>query len=200
MKDPTAMLAGDGLLSLCCISSSLLAGAMGGSEATEEPTTTTSTEPSFPKGQYIRLEHTVAHDANAEGNDDDKHKIINLAELEVFAKDGTTSLAASKTVEAANFHPAGPLPNLTDGNFSNFAHTLGRDVNEIDKMTVDLGSENEIEKIKITNRVDCCKQRAQGIKAVILGADGTTVVKETPAITTTADTYTFTFPDSTTWA
>jgi hypothetical protein len=200
MKDPTAMLAGVGLLSLCCISSSLLAGAMGGSEATEEPTTTTSTEPSFPKGQYIRLEHTVAHDANAEGNDDDKHKIINLAELEVFAKDGTTSLAASKTVEAANFHPAGPLPNLTDGNFSNFAHTLGRDVNEIDKMTVDLGSENEIEKIKITNRVDCCKHRAQGIKAVILGADGTTVVKETPAITTTADTYTFTFPDSTTWA
>ena len=118
----------------------------------------------------------------------------------MFAKDGTTSLAASKTVEAANFHPAGPLPNLTDGNFSNFAHTLGRDVNEIDKMTVDLGSENEIEKIKITNRVDCCKHRAQGIKAVILGADGTTVVKETPAITTTADTYTFTFPDSTTWA
>jgi len=200
MSNPTAMLAGVGLLSLCCISSSLLAGAMGGSEATEEPTTTTSTEPSFPKGQYIRLEHTVAHDANAEGNDDDKHKIINLAELEVFAKDGTTSLAASKTVEAANFHPAGPLPNLTDGNFSNFAHTLGRDVNEIDKMTVDLGSENEIEKIKITNRVDCCKHRAQGIKAVILGADGTTVVKETPAITTTADTYTFTFPDSTTWA
>ena len=200
MSNVTGMLAGVGLLSVCCISSSLLAGAMGGSEATEEPTTTTSTEPSFPKGQYIRLEHTVAHDANAEGNDDDKHKIINLAELEVFAKDGTTSLAASKTVEAANFHPAGPLPNLTDGNFSNFAHTLGRDVNEIDKMTVDLGSENEIEKIKITNRVDCCKHRAQGIKAVILGADGTTVVKETPAITTTADTYTFTFPDSTTWA
>ena len=76
MKDPTAMLAGVGLLSLCCISSSLLAGAMGGSEATEEPTTTTSTEPSFPKGQYIRLEHTVAHDANAEGNDDDKHKSL----------------------------------------------------------------------------------------------------------------------------
>ena len=198
MSNPTAMLAGVGLLSVCCISSSLLAGAMGGGETPEE--TATSTEPSLPKGQYVRLEHTVAHDANAEGNDDDKHKIINLAELEVFAKDGTTSLAASKTVEAANFHPAGPLPNLTDGNFSNFAHTLGRDVNEIDKMTVDLGSENEIEKIKITNRVDCCKHRAQGIKAVIIAADGTTVVKETPAITTTADTYTFTFPDSTTWA
>ena len=192
------MLAGVGLLSVCCISSSVAASMMGGGESTTP--TPTPTEPSYPKGQYVRLEHTVAHDANAEGNDDDKHKIINLAELEVFAKDGTPSLAASKTVEAANFHPAGPLPNLTDGNFSNFAHTLGRDVNEIDKMTVDLGSENEIEKIKITNRVDCCKHRAQGIKAVILATDGTTVVKETPAITTTADTYTFTFPDSTTWA
>lgn len=199
MSNVTGMLAGVGLLSVCCISSSLLAGAMGGGGETIEETAT-STKPSLPKGQYVRLEHTVAHDANAEGNDDDKHKIINLAELEVFAKDGTTSLAASKTVEAANFHPAGPLPNLTDGNFSNFAHTLGRDVNEIDKMTVDLGSEQEIEKIKITNRVDCCKHRAQGIKAVILATDGTTVVKETPAITTTADTYTFTFPDSTTWA
>lgn len=202
------MLAGVGLLSVCCISSSVAAGMMGGGEETpEEGGGAGATTPSLPKGQYVRLEQTVAYDASAKrddgttaGNDDDKHKIINLAELEVFAKDGTTSLAASKTVEAANFHPAGPLPNLTDGNFSNFAHTLGRDVNEIDKMTVDLGSENEIEKIKITNRTSCCKNRAIGIKAVILAADGTTVVDETPAITTMADTYTFTFPDSTTWA
>ena len=193
------MIAGVGLLSMCCISSSLAATMMGGSEKETPIGPTTPTTPSLPKGRYVRLEHTVAHDANAAGNDDDKHKIINLAEVEVFAKAGTTSLAAGKTVEAANFHPAGPLPNLTDGNFSNFAHTLGRDVNEIDKMTIDLGSEQEIEKIKITNRVDCCKQRAQGIKAVILAADGTTVVKETPAISTTADTYTFTFP-GTAWA
>lgn len=82
------MLAGVGLLSVCCISSSLLAGTMGGGEETPgDPTTTTATPtgPSLPKGQYVRLEHTVAHDANAAGNDDDKHKIINLAEVEVFA-------------------------------------------------------------------------------------------------------------------
>lgn len=41
MANPTAMLAGVGLLSVCCISSSLLAGAMGGSETPEEPTTPT---------------------------------------------------------------------------------------------------------------------------------------------------------------
>ena len=65
-------------------------------------------------------------------------------------------------------------------------------------MLIDLGSVQEIEKIKITNRVDCCSERAIGIKAVILGADGTTVIKETTAITTDAATYTFTFP-GTTW-
>ena len=70
---------------------------------------------------------------------------------------------------------------------------------EIDNLQVDIGSVQEIEKIKITNRTSCCKNRAIGIKAVILGADGTTVIKETPAITTMADTYTFTFPDSTAW-
>ena len=199
------MIAGLGMM---CLSSSVGAALMmGGEETPETPETPENIEPSLPEGRYVRLEQTVAYDASAKrddgttaGNDDDKNRIINLAEVEVFAPGGTTSLAAGKTVEAANFHPAGPLPNLTDGNFSNFAHTLGRDVNEIDKMTVDLGSENEIEKIKITNRTSCCKNRAIGIKAVILAADGTTVVDETPAITTMADTYTFTFPDSTTWA
>ena len=57
----------------------------------------------------------------------------------------------------------------------------------------------EIGKIKITNRTSCCKKRAIGVKAQILAADGTTVVEETPAISTEADTYTFTFP-GTTWA
>ena len=63
-----------------------------------------------------------------------------------------------------------------------------------DSMLIDLGSVQEIEKIKITNRVDGWKERAIGIKVVILGADGTTVIKETPTITTNAATYTFTFP------
>ena len=39
-----------------------------------------------------------------------------------------------------------------------------------------------------------CHKRAIGIKAVILDADGTTVITKTPAIRTDVDTYTFTFP------
>ena len=200
------MLAGVGLMMVCCSSSSA-AMMMGGGEETPAAAAgagagagaKTPVVPTLPSGQYVKLVHTVGQDTSAAGNADDKNKILNLAELEVFAKGGTTSLAAGKTVEAANFHPAGPLGNLVDGNFTNFGHTLGRTPDDFDAMTVDLGSVKEIGKIKITNRVDCCQKRAIGVKAVILGADGTTVIKETPAITTNAATYTFTFP-GTAWA
>jgi len=193
------MLAGVGLLSVCCISSSVASTMMGGEETPEE-TKPVETEPTLPSGQHVKLVHTTAQDNSAEGNVDDKNKILNLAELEVFAKGGTTSLAAGKTVTGSSEYSAthGYL-NLVDGNMTNFAHTKGRTAEEIDYLQVDLGSVQEIEKIKITNRTSCCKNRAIGVKAVILGADGTTVVKETPAISTTADTYTFTFP-GTTWA
>ncbi|ALI95260.1 hypothetical protein AP053_gp149 [Ostreococcus mediterraneus virus 1] len=150
-----------------------------------------------PKGRHVKLVHTVAYDESAEGNVDDKNKIINLAELEVFDASGT-NLAAGKTVTGSSEYPAPHLwSNLTDGNKTNFAHTLGRTPSEYDSMQVDLGAEKEIKKIVITNRTSCCKNRAVGVKAVILAADGTTVVKETPAISTVADTYTLTFPGNT---
>lgn len=153
-----------------------------------------------PTGRYVKLIHTVAQDNNAEGNVDDKNKILNLAELEVFVKDGTVSVAANKPVTGSSeYSSTHGYKNLTDGNFSNFAHTKGRTASEYDYLQVDLGSPQQIEKLKITNRTSCCKQRAIGVKAVILAEDGITVVKETPPITKTADTYTFTFP-GTDWA
>ena len=197
------MLAGVGLLSVCCISSSVAASMMGGETTTDDgagASADTPVVPTIPSGQYVKLVHTVAQDNSAEGNVDDKNMILNLAELEVFAPGGTTSLAAGKTVTGSSQYSAthGYI-NLVDGNMTNFAHTKGRTAEEIDYLQVDLGSVQEIEKIKITNRTSCCQKRAIGVKAVILGADGTTVIKETPAITTNAATYTFTFP-GTTWA
>tara|TARA_B100000795_G_scaffold64632_1_gene43737 strand:- start:28 stop:609 length:582 start_codon:yes stop_codon:yes gene_type:complete len=182
--------AGVGLMVMCS-SSSVAAMMMGGggdddsSGADTTPKTPkTPVVPTLPSGQYVKLVHTnVPTDT-----------VINLAELEVFAKAGTTNLAAGKTVTSSAFHPAGPLPHLVDGVMTNFAHTYNEIAATGDSMLIDLGSVQEIEKIKITNRVDCCQERAIGIKVVILGADGTTVVKETPAITTNAATYTFTFP------
>ena len=194
-----SMLAGVGLLSVCCLSSSVATTMMGGEKTTSTKMGSTGPAPPSgpPKGRYVKLEHTVAYDESAEGNVDDKNKIINLAELEVFDVSGT-NLAASKSVTGSSQYPAPHLwSNLTDGDKTNFAHTLGRTPSEYDSMTVDLGSVKEIKKLIITNRTSCCKNRAVGIKVVILGADGTTVIKETPAITTVADTYTLTFPTNT---
>ena len=130
--------AGVGMMMVC--SSSLAAVMlMGGEEETPTPPAGPAA-PTIPSGQYVKLVHTVAQDNSVEGNDDDKNKILNLAELEVFAPGGTTSIAAGKTVEAANFHGAGPVANLVDGNMGNFAHTLGRTADDYDAMTVDLGS------------------------------------------------------------
>ncbi len=185
------MLAGVGLLVVCCSSSSvagvMMSGGAGGAGAG-------GGGGAGPSGRYVKLVHTVGQDTSAAGNDDDKNKILNLAELEVFAKGGTTSLASGKTVTGTSLSAGYPGANLVDGNMTNFAHTWGRAANVLDEFLVDLGSVQEIGKIKITNRTDCCQKRAIGIKAVILGADGTTVIKETPAITTEAATYTFTFP------
>ena len=190
-----------GLLGLCVMCSSSLAAMlmMGGEEPVAvAPSAVAPSAPAGPpKGRYVKLEQTVAYDESAEGNVDDKNKILNLAELEVFDVSGT-NLAAGKTVTGSSEWPAPHLwSNLTDGNKTNFAHTKGRTEEEIDYLQVDLGAEKEIKKLVITNRTDCCKNRAIGIKAVILAADGTTVVKETPIISTIADTYTIEFPGNT---
>ena len=176
-----------GVGAMLCISSSVAAMMMGGEEKEDPVVPKTPVVPTLPSGQYVKLVHTVMAE------------VINLAELEVFAKAGTTNLAAGKTVTSSQFHEAWGGPMLVDGDMTNFAHTMTEVADTEDSMLIDLGSVQEIEKIKITNRVDCCTKRAIGIKAVILGADGTTVIKETAAITTEAATYTFTFP-GTAWA
>ena len=169
---------------LCLLSSSGAAAMMMGGEKKSVVATKAATK--LPSGQYVKLVHTSLTD------------VINLTELEVFAKAGTINLAAGKAVTSSKFHPSWGGPMLVDGNFatdgSNFAHTMNEVADTGDSMLIDLGSVQEIEKIKITNRTDCCTERAIGIKVVILGADGTTVIKETAAITTDAATYTFTFP------
>ena len=180
-----AAIAGVGMMVMC--SSSVAAAMMMGGEEKEDPivkTPDTPSGPTLPSGQYVKLVQTSLTD------------VINLAELEVFAKAGTTNLAAGKTVTSSAFHSVGPGSYLVDGVITgyNFAHTMNEVADTEDSMLIDLGSVQEIEKIKITNRTDCCTERAIGIKVVILGADGTTVIKETTAITTDAATYTFTFP------
>ena len=146
-----------------------------------------------PKGRFIKLIQTVAYDENDTNN---KNKIINLAELEVFDANGV-NLASGKTVTGSSEYSAEyGYVNLTDGIKTNFAHTKGRNVNEYDYLQVDLGALKDIKKIVITNRPgsDAVKDRAIGIKAIIYANNGITPIRETPVITTRANTYTLTFP------
>ena len=119
-------------------------------------------------GRYIKLEHSIAQDLTKGGDDNDKNYTVELAELEVFGTDGSTNIALNAPVEAANYHGAGPLANLTDGNLQNFMHTLGRTADDYDTVMVDLGSVQEITKIVITNRGS--SGRSGGIVTTILDA------------------------------
>src|SRR6056300_1600767 len=117
---------------MICSSSSAAMLMMGGDDDTSPSSSTTGPAPPSgpPKGRYVKLEHTVAYDESAEGNVDDKNRIINLAELEVFSTGGA-NLAANKPVTGSSEYPTPHLwKNLTDGNKANFAHTYGRTPSE----------------------------------------------------------------------
>jgi hypothetical protein len=141
----------------------------------------------LPEGRYVRIE--------LPSGTYDEENILNLGELEVF-DESDTNIALNTPVTGGPWgaHGGGPYENLTDGNYSNLAHTTG---DGVPFMQVDLGGVHKIKKVVITNRSDCCKERAVDAKVIILAANGTTVVKETPAITTTAAKYTLTFPGNT---
>ena len=135
--------AGVGLMVVC--SSSLAAAMMMGGEEKEDPvvpkTPVVPVVPTLPKAQYVKIARpTGTYPTTA---------ILNIAEIEVFDKAGTNiALNATVTGGPAN-HGAGPWANLTDGDYTNFAHTLN---DGIAFMTIDLGTVKEIAKIVITNR------------------------------------------------
>jgi hypothetical protein len=165
---------------LCCCSSSIAGGISifpraSEEESTQESTTQESTQESTQEPEtsttpvekngitnvrYVRIERpSAAYPAN----------IINLAELEIIDKNGN-NVAKGKSVTAApGVHSAGPLVNLTDGNFSNFAHTHGDGKSY---MEIDLGSPMTIQsEVIITNRKNCCQERTQNMKVKFLDAN-----------------------------
>ena len=175
----------------CCLVSSTTAGAATvttlGEEKNQGPT-----EPDYPTGRYVKLQQTTAYDGTSADN---KYKIINLAELEVFDEnDKKISHRRPVTMSSGSGGET-----LTDGSFNNFTSTKSGDQRELDWMMVDLGSEHKIKALLITNRTDCCKERAIGIRAIVLDADKKTV-KSTPAIVIVEDSYEFVFDESKGWS
>jgi hypothetical protein len=130
------------------------------------------------KGRYVKLMHT------------DEKVVINLALVRVLDDEGL-DYANGKTTKANSEHPAGPMANLTDKKKNNFAHTSGPNT-EKDWMEIDLGSMRKIYSIEITNRADCCKDRAKGIQVSVLDEEKD-IVSRTPLISEVKDQYTYTF-------
>jgi len=168
------MLAGVGLLSVCCISSSLLAGAMGGEKTLEEPAVPDVND-TIKGVRHVRLERTTG---------DYPANIINLAEVEVLDKSGK-NIATGKTITGGpgGPHSAGPFERLVDGDLGNFAHTTG---NGLSFLEINLGSDADVKSVKITNRgettsASCCWNRINDVKVILLDKDKKEL-KTTPVI------------------
>ena len=167
---------------VACSSSSLLAYLMMNSSEDPAtgptgPTTPQGPVPVLPSAQYVKVERPTG---TYPGN------IVNLAEIEVFDKAGINiALNAAVTGGPWN-HPSGPWANLTDGDYSNYAHTKDDGVGFLQ---VNLGAVKEIAKVVITNRGNnadggCCGNRLGDAKLILLDASST-AVKTTAVIDTT---------------
>ena len=138
--------AGVGMMVMC--SSSLAAAMMmGGDDDDKKKTPLGPTGPSapqvsvLPKAQHVKIARPTGTYPTT--------SILNIAEIEVFDKAGTNIALNAVVTGGPDNHSSGPWANLTDGDYANFAHTLG---DGIAFMTIDLGAVKEIAKIVITNR------------------------------------------------
>jgi hypothetical protein len=99
------------------------------------------------RGRYIRLENKRAG-------------CINLADIAVYSdKDGGNIIRPTMKVTQSSILGDSPGSKLVDGNMDTIVHSSCADAGWI---LLDLGSVVPIYKIVITNRKDCCRQRANG--------------------------------------
>jgi uncharacterized small protein (DUF1192 family) len=102
------------------------------------------------KGRYIRLENKRAG-------------CINLADISVYSdKNGENIIRPTMKVTQSSTYGnpnQSPGSNLVDGNLDTIVHSSCNDAGWI---LLDLGSVVPIYKVVITNRKDCCRQRANG--------------------------------------
>ena len=179
--------AGVGVL---CLSVSVGSAAMtmGGSDETPTPAAGAgagggSSTPTGVSGQYVELAFPEGTNAK-----------YNLTPHEIYVYDDAgTNLALNTIVEVSSTHggPNGAMagPMAVDGDEDTFWHALGGK----SSIKIDLGAVKKIAKIEIKNNegtgehngVRSIDRMAGGkAKITIYGADGTTVVKSTPEIST----------------
>lgn len=131
--------------------------------------TTTTTTTASPKtiGRYVKISQPTVG-------------CLNAASLEVLSNG--VDVARGKTVTMSSAHPDFPGSNLVDGNNATFAHTSCADAGS---MTVDLGSNLQIDKIILTNRQECCTGRLIGSKIQVIN-DASNIVYTSDVLKGTA--------------
>jgi len=109
------------------------------------------------RGRYIKIEQK-------------QQGCINLADIEVYSNKISGNIVR-KDMVISQSSPGAPATNLLDGNKDTIGHN---NCNDIGWFLLDLGEVLPIYKIVITNRKDCCRERANGISVSIL--NGSTVI------------------------
>ncbi len=169
------MLAGVGLMMVCCSSSSIASMLMSGGETIEETKSaeTTPVVSVIEKYRYVRIYRDQPAVLDAGGH------WMNPAEVEVFS--GGVNVAAGKTVTGSSLYAAQfPHSNLVDGNKTNFAHTNNA---AVEWFLIDLGEEYEIDSVVITNRTQCCQARMENTKIQLSKTSDMTTSEDSRVIT-----------------
>ena len=121
---------------------------------------------------------------------------LNLAQIAVYSDDTVNSnMITPQTVVTKSSGYQGdayPVRNFVDGVGNTFVHTSCGDTPWIQ---VDLGAIKPIQRIVVTNRHDCCKERVLGSQIHIMNMKGEIYVSN--PITSVSDTYTVYPPDKT---
>ena len=104
---------------------------------------------------------------------------FNLADIQVFSKSGGNNIITPSTVVTmSGTHANAPTSNFVDGNPDTITHNAVDSVGG--PLTVDLGSDVPIFKIIVTNRKDCCRERAVGTILTIKNQSNATIYTSDP--------------------
>ena len=98
---------------------------------------------------------------------------LNIGEIRVY--DASNNLIPIVTGNSSsNFNGSFPATNLWDNNNNSFAHT---NCEAGGWFQVDLGSDKPVAKVIITNRQDCCQDRAVNVVVTLANSAGTVMYK-----------------------
>lgn len=141
-------------------------------------------EESVLKGRYVQLKR---------GDGKDEH--INILEIEVYDKDNkkiTDNIIPTLSPQYGDVKVFGPqflIDNSAPSNFSSGWKLPHTTASKDAFMRLDLGTEREITRVIIKNRLDCCKERIVGTEIQILGNNSN--IKYSSKINQVQDVYEF---------